>query len=255
MKLTKKASDILLATIAGIIMIFIYFLLCSGKSINKNSSCDVSCSESVQSVTSDTFGGTDLTEDSSYVYDFHSNESCFQESHVENCKELKLSKYADYISDGIYTLTVTRQSIIGGLSVPITTVTVHGSNYIDILEYEAHNIITHTFINSDGAYMFDELTGSCHIYPKDVLSAQTVDFTDAVFIESGFTASGADFYNYERYTFPTGEIVDFLFDDDYLCGLKLHDGTDYELIKIEISDYTENCDSFLDNTVSFIDHR
>lgn len=148
----------------------------------------------------------------------------------------KLERCAELIQSGRYSLTVTRNKQIGGLSMPITTYTYYGDGFISITEYEGHDIVTEIFINADGAYYLNSDLNAAYLMPTSTVTPDCIDLEGLIYTESGSTVAGTSAYEYERYINADGETIDYLFAGDSLEKMKLYNGNGYELISIKLSD-------------------
>lgn len=184
--------------------------------------------------------------DSSETYSADSVEPALGER-LERCSEL--------IQSGKYSLTVTRNKQIGGLSIPITTYTYYGDGFISVTEYEGHDIVTEVFINADGAYYLNSDLNTAYLMPVSTADPDNIDLTGLSYIESGSTVAGTSAYEYERYINSDGAAVDFLFAGDSLEKMKLYSGDEYELITIKLSNDISAARTELPDGITIIDRR
>ncbi len=159
------------------------------------------------------------------------------------------------IEGGVYKLTITRQKQIGGLSVPVTTVTCRGDGFISIVEYEGHDIRTEVFINSDGAYFINEGMKTAFLFDADAVTPDTLEYEGLTYIESGSTEAGTSVYEYERYVTSSGQTVDYLFSAGSLAKMKLYEGEEYELISVSVSSDISGARESLPEGLEVIDDR
>lgn len=167
----------------------------------------------------------------------------------------RLTKCVKLIESGVYKLTVTRNSRIGGLSVPVTTVSYHGDGFISIVEYEGHDIKTEVFVNADGAYYLSTDINTAYLLPADTVDAEGLAYKGLKYIESGSTDTGTSAYEYERYLLPNGQTADYLFAGESLEKIKLYTDGVYELISISLSDDISGARQELPEGLTIIDNR
>ncbi len=213
-KLVFSVAAVIIVTAAILLVI----LMLGGEKEAPENSSDFVSAESVEAHASDTPSATESVE---------STDGFVLGALLKEC--------ADIVESGTYKLTVTRQMQIGGLSVPATTVTCYGNGVISIVEYEGHDIMSETFVNEDGAYHINADLNSAFLLPADTVTADTLEYKDLKYIESGSTNAGTSAYDYERYITPTGQTVDYLFSNGTLEKMKLYIGEEYELITIKLS--------------------
>jgi len=164
--------------------------------------------------------------------------------------------YRQTVRSGAYKLTTVKQKRFGGNSVPVTTVTYYGNGFVNILEMEGHNVGAETYINADGAYAFDTVNGTVHLFPADTVTPESVLTEDLVFMESGTAYTGVGTYTYEKYKHTaTGQIIDYLFADTELKKMKIYTDDGYDLISVEISDDISGARTALPDGITIIDNR
>lgn len=198
----------------------------------------------------DGFGGVGKElPDSSETVSFSSADS------VDNVLGEKLQRCAEIVQSGTYSLTVTQNRQIGGLSLPITTYTYYGDGFISIKEYEGHDIVTEIFINAEGAYYLNSDLNEAFLLPASTAEPDTLELTGLKYVESGSTVAGTSAYEYERYINSNGETVDYLFAGESLEKIKLYGDDGYELITVKLSTDTSSARSELPQDITVIDRR
>lgn len=219
----KKAISVIAVSVTAILLTVVFFLL-------KGNDTEADLPSS----------------DSSSIYSADSVESALGE---------KLERCAALIKNDRYSLTVTRNKQIGGLSMPITTITCYGDGVISVTEYEGHDIVTEIFINADGAYYFNSDAKTAYLMPTSTADPDCIDLTGLIYVESGSTVAGTSAYEYERYINSDGETVDFLFAGESLEKMKLYSGDEYELITIKLSDDISAARTELPEGITIVDIR
>lgn len=166
------------------------------------------------------------------------------------------SPYREIVRAKVYKLTTVRQKRFGGNSVPVTTVTYYGNDFINIVEMEGHDTFAETYINADGAYAFDTVNNTVHLFPADTVTPENIFTEDLVFMESGTTTAGVGAFTYEKYKHTaTDQIVDYLFADTELKKMKIYTEDGYDLVSVEISDDISGARTALPEGITVIDNR
>ncbi len=175
--------------------------------------------------------------------DTYSTEACTSNEGSEAISESADTRYFDayieLVEGGIYMQTIVEQRQIGGLSVPIKTVTYFGDGFINIIENEMHNISTEIFINARGAYYFNETGTEAVLMPASDAEIQAFPYQGLEYVTSGEASVGLNTYIYERYLTPEGETVDYLFSDGIIKRMKKYADASlesYELLTLELSE-------------------
>ena len=146
------------------------------------------------------------------------------------------SRYKDIVDGGVYKLVITRQKRFGGNSVPVKTTTYYGEDFINIVEEEGHGLANEIFING-GVYCFDSSTGMAHFMPDLVVEPDRIATEGICYMENGEATVGLASLTYERYKTKKGYVIDYLFAGEELKKMKIYNGSDYELLGVEI--YTD----------------
>lgn len=166
--------------------------------------------------------------------------------------------YIDLLKTGVYKQTITKQRQIGGYSIPVTTVTYFGKNFINVTEHEMHNVATETFINKTGAYYFNEDYTEATLMPTDSVTLQSFPWKNLKYQSSGSTVLGLYDYTYERYLTQEGATVDYLFLNGKLKKMKLYSNPEkdeYTIIGLEISEDISSARTALPYGIKITDLR
>ena len=151
-------------------------------------------------------------------------------------EERLLDKYIALVESGRYSLTLTRQRLFGGNSVPVVTVTRYCGGYISVKQAEAHDISTEIFINAEGVYHLNVAENTAILFPPGSFETDFIPLEGLVFIDKGESAAGNFTYDYEKYRLPNGSLLDYLFSGGELQKMKLYTGDEeYELVGVNIS--------------------
>ncbi len=182
-------------------------------------------------------------------------QSVTAESFEEVQKAVLFSKVVKTIENGTYSITVTRQKQIGGMSVPVTTTTYYGEGFINSVEYEGHDIMSEVFVNADGAYDLNADLKLAYLLPADTFKPFTIVYKGIKYVESGSTVAGTSAYEYERFITADGQTVDYLFAGETLEKMKLYNGEEYELVSVNVSADISGARTHLPDGLSVVDNR
>lgn len=178
-----------------------------------------------------------------------------QISEEENAYGELLSGCISLMESGCYKLTVTAHRQIGGLSIPVTTVTYHGNGFINCVEYEGHDIKTEVLVNENGAYYLSSDLSSAYLLPADTFEEMGIGYNGLKYVESGSTDNGTSAYVYERYIAPNGQTVDYLFTEESLEKMKVYTGDVYDIISVSLSTDLEGARKALPENITVVDNR
>lgn len=155
-----------------------------------------------------------------------------------------------------YKLKKTSHKVIGGFSIPVTTVTYVTDKFTNILVYEGHGICSEVFIDDNGVYFINSSDNTAVLMPLGTYTPELLEIEDLTYQCSGTSTVGTSAYTFERYMNAQGIVIDFLYSGEDLRKMKVYTSdTDYELHSLEISSDISGCRSTVAEDINISDIR
>lgn len=181
----------------------------------------------------------------------HSSEAISEEPSEEESSETevptqigeRLESYKSVIDTGVYTLTVTELTHIGGESVPRTVCVTYGKDAVHVSVTESNGAVSNMLIKDGAVYMTDGFLRKIYVTEYNEETDRPLSLYDGniTLVKESTVKLYGNTYNCETYEQSDGTRFELLFAGDVLERKRVYDDKlkDYTVTNVSISADTD----------------